>query len=136
VGSRAGLTAAPLTARVAALAYAGVGVYATREAIMNKEPARFGGRKYPGASGTQFLWLGTGLSAPVYVLAGYVRAGLRGDDRMLRALAAATLAGQLGEPITWRGANGRQRAIVAANIVLPAVVMVSLRRRRRAVSRP
>ena len=135
MGSRARLTAAPLTARVAALAYAGVGVYATRVAITSKEPARFAGRRYPGASGSQFLWLGTGLSAPVYVLAGYVRAGLRGDERMLRALAAATLAGQLGEPVTWRSSDARQRAIVAANIVLPAVVMLSLRRRRRAVSR-
>lgn len=135
MGSRAPLTVAPITARVAALAYAGVGVYATRVAITSKEPARFAGRKYPGAGGSQFVWLGTGLSAPVYMLAGYVRAGLRGDERALRRLAVASIAGQLGEPVTWRSSDLRQRAIVAANIVLPTVIMMSLRRRRRAVSR-
>jgi hypothetical protein len=135
MGSRAPVAVAPIAARVAAVAYVGVGVYATRVAITSKEPARFAGRRYPGANGAQFLWLGTGLSAPVYILAGYARAALRGDPRMLRTLAAASLAGQLGEPVTWRGSSLQQRAIVAANIVLPAVVMVSLRRQRRAVSR-
>jgi hypothetical protein len=130
VGSRA-----PLTARAAALAYAGVGVYATRVAIAHKEPARFAGRSYPGPAAYQFLWVGTALSAPVYILGGYVRAGLSGNERALRVLAAATFAGQLGEPITWR-AVGRARAIVAANLVLPAIIMLSLRHRPRAGSRP
>jgi hypothetical protein len=130
VGSRA-----PLTARAAALAYAGVGVYAARLAIAHNEPARFAGRSYPGSPAFQFLWVGTALSAPVYILGGYLRAGLSGNEQALRVLAAATFAGQLGEPITWRAA-GRERVIVAANLALPAIILGSLRRRRREESRP
>ena len=110
-------------------------MYATRLAISHDEPARFAGRTYPGSPASQFLWAGTALSAPVYILGGYVRAGLSGNERALRVLAAATFAGQLGEPITWRAA-GRERVIVAANLVLPAIILVSLRRRPREESRP
>jgi hypothetical protein len=127
---------APVTARVAALAYVAVGAYATRVAITEGEPAHFGGRSFPGSPAYQFLWLGTALSAPVYVLAGYTRAALRGDRRSLQVLAATTIAGQLGESITWRTTSNRQRAIVAANLILPVVITVSLRRRPRAGSRP
>lgn len=103
--------------------------------MAHEEPARFVGRSYPGPAVYQFLWVGTALSAPVYILGGYMRAGLSGNERALRVLAAATFAGQLGEPITWRAA-GRERAIVAANLVLPAIILASLRRRPREESRP
>jgi len=129
VGSRA-----PVVARAAAVAYAAVGAYATRVAIEEEELARFGGRSYPGPASLQFLWAGTALSAPVYILAGYARAGMSGNRRALAVLAAATIAGQLGEPITWRAANTRQRAIVAANLILPAAILVSIRQSRRAES--
>jgi len=130
VGSRT-----PLIARAAAIAYAGVGAYATRLATTHNEPARFAGRTYPGPAAYQFLWVGTALSAPVYILGGYVRAGFTGNERVLRMLAATTIAGQLGEPITWR-ATGRERAIVVANLILPAIILVSLRPRPREESRP
>jgi hypothetical protein len=124
-----------LIARAAALAYAGVGVYATRFATTHNEPARFAGLTYPGPTAYQYLWLGTALSAPVYILGGCVRAGFTGNERVLRVLAALTIAGQLGEPITWRAA-GRARAIVAANLILPVIILASLRPQRREESRP
>lgn len=91
---------APLTARAAALAYVAIGAYAGRVAVADEEPPRFAGLSYPGTDAYQFLWLGTALSAPAYILAGYARAGLRGDRRALHWLAAVTVVGQLGEPIT------------------------------------
>jgi hypothetical protein len=59
-------------------------VYATRVAVARKEPARFAGRSYPGPAAYQFLWVGTALSTPVYIIGGYLRAGFTGNERALR----------------------------------------------------
>ncbi len=124
-----------MIARVAALAYVGVAAYATRVAIEDGVPARFAGRAFPGSPAQQFAWAGTGLSAPAYVLAGYATAAVTGNARRIGALAATTFAGQIGEPVTYTAGSTRQRAIVAANLTLPAVMLVALWRQARSGSR-
>ena len=100
---------APLVARAAAIAYVAFGAYGISVAIDEGEAARFAGLTYPGPVTTQFAWIGTGLSAPLPILAGYTGAAISGNRRALALLAGTTLLGQLGEPLTWRG-RGRARA--------------------------
>lgn len=128
MGSRA-----PLIARAAALGYAGLAAYATRVAIEDDVPARFGGREYPGSVQQQFLWAGTGLSPPSYLVVAYAQLARTGHRTALAVLSLCTIAGHLGEPVTYR-AVGRQRAIVIGGLGLLSVIAATTVPRPRAES--
>ena len=111
-------------ARFAAVGYVAIGLYATRVASRDDVRARFGGIAFPGTAAQQCTFLGTGLSAPIVLLAAW-SAAIAHDDRLaLRTLAAATFLGSLGEPVTWQR---RYPAIVGTSLALSAIVVLATR---------
>ncbi len=109
-------------ARFAAIGYVAVGLYATRVALRDDVRARFGGIAFPGTAAQQCTFFGTGLSAPLVLLAAWSVAIAHDDRITVRTLAAATFLGSLGEPVTWQRRYSR---IVGASLAMSAVVVLA-----------
>ena len=113
-------------------AYSVVGLAATVLAVRRAEPARLFAIRFPGSVAGQALTVGTGLSAPLPVLAAMALRGSHLDRRTTAASSALFAIGALGEPVTWRslrspGADPALTAVAALNVVLPAAALLRAR---------